>query len=90
MHKLRPKSGKRYRTFLFFGPNQLKRENPKEFLEFDLKKVLILHTKIKLFFPISGRKRGGVVRPALVIWMYINMLSIIGSLKIHDVIYICL
>ena len=24
----------------------------------------------------------------LVIWMYINMLSIIGPLKIHDVIYV--
>ena len=57
------KSRKRYRTFLFFGPqNQQKREKkerkPKEFLEFVTKKCSFLHTK-KAFSFNSAVVRGG-------------------------------
>ena len=67
------KSRKRYRTFLFFGPqNQQKRERtPKEFLEFVTKKCSFLHTKKAFSFNSAGAKRGkegGVAIPALVIW----------------------
>ena len=66
------KSRKRYRTFLFFGPqNQQKREKkerkPKEFLEFVTKSAQIVHTK-KAFSFNSAVVRGGVAKPALVIW----------------------
>ena len=70
------KSRKKYRTFLFFGPqNQQKREKkerkPKEFLEFVTKKCSFLHTKKAFSFNsavVRGAKEGGVARPALVIW----------------------
>ena len=55
---------KRYRTFLFFGPqNQLKREKKREKTEgiswICHKKVLIFVYKKSFFFQFSRRKRGG-------------------------------
>ncbi len=44
----KPKSRKAEKVqnvFIFWSESTEKRENPKEFLEFDLQKVLILHTK---------------------------------------------
>ena len=66
---------KRYRTFLFFGPqNQQKREKkerkPKEFLEIVTKKCSFLYTKKAYSFNsavVRGVKEGGELLLILVI-----------------------